>query len=101
MIAQGSNSARQREMLRLTPGKYTLKLRGKCPFGKPIQRTVKVTVLRRATQNGWSSNGSWFFTKPTGLDTLPHYALPVRMYRHRTETAFWIGFIIGIDKGWA
>ena len=92
---------RQHEMLSLKPGKYTLVLRGRCPFGKALSRTVRVTVLGSAKQHGWSSNGTWFLSKPSELDTTPHCVLPVRMYRHRIETAFWIGFIVDIKKDWA
>ncbi len=91
---------RQRKMLLLSPGRYTLKLRGRSPFGDLSTRTLKVTVLSEAIQHGWSSNGSWFIVKPDKLETLPHYILPVRKYKCRSKTGFWIGFIVEIEQGW-
>lgn len=86
----------------LTPGKYTIGLQGRAPIQSvsPQKQIVKVTVLGPARRYGWSSNGSWFLHKPKQPETTPHYVLPVRKYRKQSSTAFWIGFITDIKKGW-
>lgn len=88
-------------------GKHTLVLTPDGTLGGP--KVVKVTVLRPPLIHGYRKDGAWSlygndaneYRKVEGDGWEPNYVLPVRVYRRRHSTAYWLGFIASIEMGWS
>ena len=78
-------------------GKHTLRLTFDGIFDG--LRVVKVTVLGPPEISGYRKLGAWRLQGGNGWE--PNYVLPVRIYRRRIATAYWLGFIASIKKGWS